>query len=614
MTIQMTGLTGFDWRALVDQLMQVESYPLQNIQKRVDSQEAKKEAWSKLDSLLKDLRTASQKLLDRSAFSKTNATVGTTSSGNSPFKATVTGNAATGFHQIEIVSLAEAEVMASHGFASSTSALNVSGSFMINGKTIMIDANDSLATIRDVINAAGAGVSASVVETVPGSEYKLVIKSDTQGEAGIDYIDAFGTGASLGLSVVVDGADAVLVVDGLEVRRTANTVTDVIEGVTLELYRTSGGEKVSLALSPDRDAIAEVVDAWVKAYNETKRFINDQRTAPQEGAKAPPLFSDSGLRQAERSLQSALGFDLSILGITRTKEGLIEFDKHTFLTQLEADPESLKALFQATSTSTDPELAAFYIPNHATPGTYEIEITSLATRATLSGAGFGGTFIATGGGDRTLSIQDANSGKVLNFVLTDGEAVSDIVARLNQAFEEEGIAIMASVNPDETNLTLTHERYGSAHGFTLSYTDPDLDQLGLAQGSVLGSDVQGKINGQMATGSGQDLVSEDGIRFQYTGATTGLIGRVDVAIGAAARMESTVYRLMLGDDSIVQVSKSGIDNIIHRLQGQKTRIEDRLAQRRAMLEKQFLRMEQVMSMLQSQNAYLMASLGGLMMG
>lgn len=608
----MTGMAGFDWHTLVDQLIQVESYPLRNIDKRIDAGEARKEAWSKFDSLLKDFRAASRDLLDRGAFNKASATVGTASTGASPFKATVTGSVALGSHRIEVVSLAEAEVYSSAGFSSSTDALNVVGSFTINGKTINVNAGDSLSSIRDAINSANAGVSASVLETVSGAEYKLVIKSDTRGAEGIEYSDA-GVGALLGLSVTVEGTDAELVVDGLTVKRKSNTITDVIQGVTLDLYSESHGEKVSLTLASDQEGITESVEKWIDAYNQVKIFINQQQTAPEEGRNAPPLFSDSGLKSAESALQSAIGFDLYRLGITRTNDGLLDFDKDKFMEQFNSDPESVELLFQRASSSTNPELTGIYIPVEAKAGTYDVSITSVATRASLSGTGFDGTFNATGSGDRTLSITDASSGKTLDFVVMDAESVSDLVSRLNQELKDQGIAITASVATDGVNISLAHDRYGSEHGFSLSYTDPNLDQLGLAQGAYSGTDVQGTINGQAATGAGQELVSDEGVRFRYTGVATGAVGSVEVTTGAAARVEAAIYGIALNEDSMIVTSKSGIDRMIDRLEEQKLRIEDRLLQRRALLERQFYRMEQLLSAMQSQNAFIMAGLGNLMM-
>lgn len=612
MPVQMTGITGFDWQALVDQLIQVESYPLRNIKKRIDDAAAKKEAWSKLNSLIGDLRTASKALLDYSAFSKASATVGTTSTGVTPFKATVTGSVSMGSHQIEIVSLAEAEIYSSTGFSSSTDALNVTGSFTINGKTIAVNAEDSLSSIRDAINAADAGISASILETAPGTEYKLILKSNTKGAEGIDYIDA-GAGTLLGLSVAVEGADAVVVVDGIEVKRKSNTITDLIQGATLDLYQTSHGEKVSLTFASDQEAIAKTVEDWVNAYNKVKTFINQQQTAPEEGKAPPPLFSDSALKQAETMLQSAIGFDLYALGITRTNDGLLNFDKTKFLEQLDSNAEYVKSLFQTTAKSTNPELSGIYAPVKVAAGTYEVNITALATRATLAGAGFDGTFNASGSGDRTLSLTDLATGKTLNFEVIDGESVADIVARLNQELKNEGLAITASVSQDGTNITLTHKQYGSKYGFTLSYSDSDLDQLGLTQGQFSGSDVQGTINGQVATGSGQELASPNGLHFVYTGTTTGIIGSIEVTQGAAARAETAIYGIALDESSMLVTSRSSLDNIIKRLEDQKLRIEDRLEQRRALLEKQFARMEQLMNAMQSQNAFIMAGLGGLLM-
>jgi flagellar hook-associated protein 2 len=145
------------------------------------------------------------------------------------------------------------------------------GTFQINGKSITVAAGTtSLTTIRDLINNANAGVTAQVADS------RLIITSNATGKAGeIKFEDV--TGSVLTNLGILDGngqiknllqaaQDAQLVYGGLTVTRSSNVITDLIQGVTLELKKTSASP-VTISVGTDVDAVVNVIKQFVEQYN-----------------------------------------------------------------------------------------------------------------------------------------------------------------------------------------------------------------------------------------------------------------------------------------------------------------------------------------------------------
>ncbi|RKY01240.1 flagellar hook protein, partial [Candidatus Poribacteria bacterium] len=105
--------------------------------------------------------------------------------------ATASSEAAPGLYSIEVVQLAAAEQLSSNPFSDTTSPLGISGEMLINGVRVEIDADDSLADIRDKINNASAGVTAAII-SVSSSDHRLVITSNQTGSQGISLAEVYG--------------------------------------------------------------------------------------------------------------------------------------------------------------------------------------------------------------------------------------------------------------------------------------------------------------------------------------------------------------------------------------------------------------------------------------
>src|SRR5690606_11616025 len=142
-------------------------------------------------------------------------------------------------------------------------------------KTITIDdSNRTLSGIRDAINKANMGVTATIVND--GNGYRLLMNSSDTGVKNairIEAQDAAGNALSGGLGAFAfnenqvgsgftqtsKGEDAQLQVNGLPITRASNTVDEVIKGVTLNLKSADAGKNISINVSPDTEALTESI-------------------------------------------------------------------------------------------------------------------------------------------------------------------------------------------------------------------------------------------------------------------------------------------------------------------------------------------------------------------
>jgi flagellar hook-associated protein 2 len=163
-------------------------------------------------------------------------------------------------------------------------------------------------------------------------------------------------------------------------------------------------------------------------------------------------------------------------------------------------------------------------------------------------------------------------------------------------------------------LSLIHNDYGSAQGFTLAQSS---NHLGLADAESVGVDVAGTINGEAATGKGQSLTGNsgenniDGLVIRYTGSSTGSIGTVTFSKGFAESLERTLYGYTDPYTGFVDSKRDGLQLSIDSLTEQIERMTTRLDMKREMLINQFVGMEKAMSAIQNQGNWLSAQLGNM---
>ena len=192
--------------------------------------------------------------------------------------------------------------------------------------------------------------------------FQLVI-SGTETGADNSFTIALDTGTQ-GLQDLVDevtanqvstAEDAEFTINGIQVFRSGNTVTDAIQGVTLNLKGIDPAETTRLTVSVDASGTADKVSDFVDAYNEIIDFAEAQSVVDDDGAATNPLFGDSMLRSIRSSLRNIVGstfdtgnvaYSLFVqIGIASDQEGRLTLNRGELEEALETDEDAVRSLF-----------------------------------------------------------------------------------------------------------------------------------------------------------------------------------------------------------------------------------------------------------------------------
>jgi flagellar hook-associated protein 2 len=290
---------------------------------------------------------------------------------------------------VEVRQLAQAQTLASEPLPSRTDpvgqgilTITVGG----NDFDVTIDAaNDNLDGLAKAINDKAAGVTASVVTDSTGA--RLVVKGQS-GEANAFTLSVPG-GTSSGLERFASGAmnvaqeakDAIVRLDGVEVKRATNSFSDLIAGVQIDLKSAKPGTIVSVGLTRPAAAISQGVQDFVTAYNELTKVIGDATKAGTDG-QGGALRGDVGVSTLQHQLArlpttilSSTGsgvHTLAEIGVRTNRDGTLTLDAARLQSALAADPDGVEALFNPTQYSSSPFLAIKSPIGRVAPGTYSV--------------------------------------------------------------------------------------------------------------------------------------------------------------------------------------------------------------------------------------------------
>ena len=354
--------SGIDIESIVNQLVAVERRPIQFLEVQQTEIDIQISALGLVKDSVASFQSAVSGLNVASGF----RSFSVTSSDEDVLTATAGEGSVPISSDIEVTSLAQRHKLASKEFASGdsvvgTGQLNISVG--VDSFSISIDANNNtLEGIRDAINENlnNTGISASIITADDGSH--LVLTSDDSGTANALTVTVTGDGdgndtddAGLSSLVFVEGGtenlqeidvaqDATFTVDGFDVTRSSNEISDVIEGVTLAL---EGLGKASLSVSEDRSVGQSAIEAVVKAYNDLIISLNSQRESTLQG-ESLLLGIETRARQILSNRLQVPGSNYSYLfdvGLTFDRDGILSLDSDKYNQAVEDDFNSVVELF-----------------------------------------------------------------------------------------------------------------------------------------------------------------------------------------------------------------------------------------------------------------------------
>lgn len=290
--------SGLDTGAMLEQIKSAEQTRLKPYATLQSNFNGKLSAWGQISSAMNKLKEGVKGLTDN-AFSTL------TASKNEAFNATLGKGASVNTHKVVVSELASAHKLATRAEADKDLRLGSDDEQRTltittgNGKKMEIELSKdetSLEQIAKKINKAEGDVSASVQRTDDG--FQLVLTSKNTGEDGKMDIAVSGDtklDEMLNTSNTGEGAieqklaakNAKLNVDGIDYTRSSNNISDIIDGVTLELKAKSKDpvEGEQLTLSKDNSAIKTNLKAFVEQYNALQKVAGTASKFDQAGAQ-----------------------------------------------------------------------------------------------------------------------------------------------------------------------------------------------------------------------------------------------------------------------------------------------------------------------------------------
>ena len=350
-TITFSGLaTGIDTSSIVSQLMALERAPEQILTNQKTTLQTQASEYSKLSSLLTTLQSTMAGMNTASTFSAKTVSV----ADSTVASATATGSAQAGNHTLKVTSLAQSQTLISEsstnsGYASDTAQNFGTGTITIANSadpthpvTVNIDStNNSLQGIAAAINASGANVTASVVNDGSGTPYRLAIIGKDTNTYSVTAGLTGGTYDAPTFAEKVTASQAVFQLDGIDMTRTTNTITDAIPGVTLNLLSPNDPAKTTISIGNDTAGVTNKINSFITAYNNVLNLINQDTAYDSTSNTAGPLFGDSTVSTVLDSLQTVL---------TNAVSGLT--GSYTSLSQIGINSDAKTGLLSINTDST----------------------------------------------------------------------------------------------------------------------------------------------------------------------------------------------------------------------------------------------------------------------
>ena len=665
--------SGLDINSLLTQLMTLERRPILALDTKEAGLQGQLSAYGSLKGALSAFQSSVSSLSGVSKFQVMSAV----SADNTVYTAAATSAAAAGSYSVEVTQLAQAHKVASSAFTYTTDAVGSGtltfqfgtfsgGTFTVNSakaaQTVTIGSSqNTLAGIRDAVNAAKVGVTATILNDGTGN--KLVFTSNDTGAANSlkitvadasDGSDTDNAGLSqLAYDPAVAGSppqpgknlteiqvaqNATLNVDGITgISKASNTVTDLIEGVTLTLLKKSAaGVPATLTVSRDTSAVKSAVASFVAAYNDLNKAVTDLTkydTAAKKGAILQGDYSAlSIITQVRQQLNKALtGLSgsyttLSQIGISFQTDGTLTFDAAKLQTAIDTNFSDIAGLFANIGKPSDSLIGYLSATDKTRAGSYSVSITQLATHGALAGATTGslahtaGTFTAPFTVDATnntlsLKVDGVQSGTVTiaqGSYDTAAALVAEIQSKINGDTTLKNASKTVTVTFDNatSKLSISSDGYGS--GSTVEITSEGTTTaatLGLGVGTgTAGVDVAGSINGVIATGIGQTLTgatgdATEGLKLLVTGGSTGSRGTVNYSQGYAYQLDKLAGQL-LGDAGPIASRTSGINSTIKDIDAKRDAMNQRLVAIEARYRAQFTALDTLIGQMKTTSDFL----------
>ncbi len=376
MGIGVSGLaTGLDTDSIISKIMDLERRPETLLKNRESAFQAKITGIGTLKGALSSFQSAVQALEDSDNFTSYSIK----SSNRDILTASSSGTPSVGQYQITVTQLAQAQQLRSAAFTGTDTVVGTGTITLQVGADTPVDVtidstNNTLSGIASAINDADAGVVAGIVNDGNGNYYLTLVGQKTGADNTISVSiaddDGNNTDAS-GLSSIYSdpstqsltetqaALNAQLNVNGIDVERSENSISDLVEGVTIQLQKADASTPVTVDITRNSKGLEKKLDEFVTQYNNLIKTINGLQSYNPETKEAGSLLGDSTVNRLRTQITSYLyrkvdgipdDFNgLSKYGIQIDRQGVMSLDTSAVEEAMENDPDAVKDFFARDS-------------------------------------------------------------------------------------------------------------------------------------------------------------------------------------------------------------------------------------------------------------------------
>ena len=525
-------------------------------------------------------------------------------------------------------------------------------SFTLNPETetlsIEIDeTNNTLEGIRDAINAEAGAVSAVIVND--GEGFRLLLNSTEEGAENsiqvsvedtgdLDNTDTAGLSAfsfdgnATNLEQTISAQDAVFRINGLSISSASNSVTEVIEGITLDLNEVTESD-VFVSVERDTSEVTTAINEFVEAYNAFATTIDTLSGFDPETQTAGPLNGDFAVRTIEGQLRllitgqladSAGAFSfISQVGISTTAEGTLSVNQSVLNEALSENPDDFIDLFSALGTPSTVGIEFITGSDETQIGSFDVNITQAAARAELFGATVNFPFVVDATNDTFVIEVNGNRSNTINLTqgtfATGDDLAAELQSRINgdDLLSEENARVVVEFDDSTNSLAIRSPDFGSSQSLQIISAELGFsNSFGFATGALSeGLDVQGTIGGRFAEGIGQSLVGgegsdAEGLSLIIDTDQVGNIGQVAFNRGIADQV-STLIGQFLDDDGILEVREESLEASLEDIEAQRTALDERIDAFEQRTRAEFNALDSLLANLNSTGSFLAQQLATL---
>ncbi len=663
-----------DINNIVSQLMVAESRPFLAMQEKEKAYTAKLSAYGTLSGALGGFQTSVTGLSDPTKFNA----VTSTSSDNAILTASAAKGAVKGSYSVNVTQLSQAQTLTSLGQSSITGQIGagasttltfefgkIAGGSLVGGKytgatfeqdanrsarTVTIDSsNNSLQGIRDAINKANIGVSATIISDGSATPNRLVLTSTATGETSSMKIGVAGDAAISDLLAYnpadpIEGVNAQkltqnsvaqntkLTINGVDVTSPSNNVSEAIQGVTISALKIGTS---TVNVSSDSSGVKTALNNFIKAYNELNSTITGLTAVSPDLKKGAarsggPLQGDATTRTLQAALRKVFGSPVpgldgsvtsfSQLGVSFQKDGSLKLDTTKLNKAIDNNLDDVAKLLTTAGSASDSLVSFVGSTSSSGVGSKDLYISQLAAQGSITGDTVADTTITAGVNDSlTLTINGISANATLQpGIYTAASLATQVQSIINGALGANDASATSGtgVNVKQTNgiFTITSNKYGSVSKLEISGSGAT--NLFGTQTVVEGVDVAGTIGGSAATGSGQNLTGNSGspasgIQVQIKGGDAPADrGTINISKGIGAQFAEIIDSFLATGGSIPN-KNSGLNKSLADLAKQRDALNVRLAETEKRYRREFSALDVSLASMQSTSTYLSQQLASI---